>query len=178
VGIAGIGLGLSRIGVAGALHGEAGDVEDPLLSLPQQSQQKSRTAAGLVDGPDDLIGEGESFVDELGEVGLVVFDLSGEQFFSRSVEHVSPMDLFPSIDPDPDSVHAHLHRSFGSSPAENPADGSLCSESLTSPISISAQGLQRDRGAIPFKPSDGGEQVAILGPCGRHPDTVPGQHTK
>lgn len=29
-----------------------------------------------------------------------------------------------------------------------------------------------------FKSPDGGEKTAILGPRGRHPDTVTGQHTK
>src|SRR4051794_1639058 len=48
---------------------------------------------------------------------------------------------------------------------ENPADGSLRSEeSWTSPISISSQGLQRSRGAIPREPSSGKHSRAILGP--------------
>src|SRR5215216_1969101 len=101
VGVASIGFGLPTVGVARAVHGEPGYVEDPLLSLPKQSQKQSRTTSGLIDGPDDLIGEGEGFVDELGEVGLVVTNLSGEQLFSRSVEHVSPVGLFAGIDPDP-----------------------------------------------------------------------------
>ena len=183
VSIAGIGFGLSPIGVAGAVHCEAGDVENSLFSLPQQSQQKSRPASGLVDSPDDLTSgtsEGERFVNEIEEVGLLISDLSVEQLFSRSVEYVSPMRLFSSVDSSPDAIHEYLHRTVANnnSPVDDPADGSLCSEFLSSPISMSGQGLQRDRGAIPLKPSEGGVDTAILGPYGRHPDTVTGQHTK
>src|SRR3954452_4232334 len=42
-------LDSSRISVAGTLHGEAGYVEDPLLTLPQQSQEQSRAASWLID---------------------------------------------------------------------------------------------------------------------------------
>jgi hypothetical protein len=99
---------------------------------------------------------------------------------------VSPVELFARIDPGPGlwprSIHDYLRSSVASAPVEYPVDGSLCSEgskeSLTSPISISDQGLHRNRGAIPFKPSDGGDSTAILGPHRRHPNTVTGQHTK
>jgi hypothetical protein len=72
------------------------------------------------------------------------------------------------VDADPGFVHEDLHPSLAgnSLPSEDPADGSLCSESWTSPISISGRGLQGGRGAIPFKPSDGGDKTAILGPLG------------
>jgi hypothetical protein len=68
--------------------------------------------------------------------------------------------------------HRHLLRPslMSTLPPEDPADGSLCSESWASPspISISGQGLlDRGRGAIPFKPSDGRAQRAILGPYGQ-----------
>ena len=36
VGITGIGFGLSAVSVAGSVNAEAGDVENPLVSLPQQ----------------------------------------------------------------------------------------------------------------------------------------------
>jgi hypothetical protein len=36
MGIAGIGFGLPAVGVASPLHGEARDVEHPLVSLPQK----------------------------------------------------------------------------------------------------------------------------------------------
>jgi hypothetical protein len=64
VSIAGIGLGLSAIGVAGAVYGEAGQIDDSLLSFPQQSQKQRCGASGLIDSPDDLLGEGEGLVDE------------------------------------------------------------------------------------------------------------------
>ncbi len=178
MGIAGIGLGLTAVGVAGAIHAEAGDVEDPLPSLPQQSQEQRRAAAGLVDGPDDLTGEGQDFVYESQEVGLIVSDLSGEQLFSRSVECVGSVGLLAGVDPGPGFIHEDLHPSLACLCAENPADGSLCSESRTSPISISGQGLQRDRGAVPFKPSEGRATRAILGPFGRHSGTVPERQTQ
>jgi hypothetical protein len=37
VGITGIGFGLTAVGIAGSIYGEAWDVEDPLVSLPQSS---------------------------------------------------------------------------------------------------------------------------------------------
>jgi hypothetical protein len=174
MGIPSVGLGLSGVDVAGAVHGEAGDVEYSLSSLPQQSQKQSGAASGLVDGPDDLISEGEDFVDKTREISLVICYLTGEELFSRSVKHVGPVELFARVDSGPGSVHDHLRSSVGSSPVESPADGSLCSE--FSPISMSGRSLQRDRGAILIEPSDGGVHKAILGPYGRHPDTVPERH--
>jgi hypothetical protein len=46
--ITGIGLGLSTVGVARPIHGEAWDVEDSLVSLPQQCQQECRAASRLI----------------------------------------------------------------------------------------------------------------------------------
>jgi hypothetical protein len=171
-------LRLSGVGVAGPVHGKAWQVDDPLLPLPQQRQQEGSAAPGLVDGPDGLLGQGEDLVDEPQEVGLVIFDLPGEKFRSRSVEDMSPVELLAGIDPRPHLVHESL-RLLGCqriSPVEDPADGSLCSE--FSPISISGRGLHGGRGAIPFKPSDGGETQAILGPLGRHSGTVPERQTQ
>ncbi len=87
------------------------------------------------------------------------------------------MDLFTSVDARPHPLHESLRYSVAKNPpVENLADGSLCSE--YSPISISGRGLQRDRGAIPSKPSDGGATKAILGPRGRHSGTVPERQTQ
>lgn len=38
---------------------------------------------------------------------------------------------------------------------------------------MSGRSLQKDRGAIPREPSDGGGKAAILGPFGRHPELYP-----
>src|SRR5215207_1315897 len=180
VGVTGIGLGLPGVGVASPIHGQSGEVEDPLLSLPQERQKQRRAAPGLVDGPDSFLRQGEDLVDEPREVGLVVSDAAGEDPLPRSVEHVSPVELFAGVDPGPHLVHESLRPSVASdsSPVEDPADGSLCSESWTSPISISRRSLRRSRGAIPFKPSVGGAHEAILGPLGRRPDTVPERQTQ
>jgi hypothetical protein len=101
---------------------------------------------------------------------------------SGGVEQVSPVELFAGVDAQPRLVHECLRPSLGYYylPSEDLAGGSsLCSESLTSPISISGrEHLVRDRGAIPFKPSDGGEKLAILGPLGRHSGTVPERQTQ
>ena len=182
VGVAGIGFGLPRVSVARTLDGKAREVEDPLLPLPQKRQQERRAAPWLVDGPDGLLREGEHLVDESREVGLLVFDPAGEDLLSRSVENVSPVELLAGVDADPHlGVHQFLHPSVASdsSPVEDPADGSLCSESWTSPISMSGRSLlKRGRGAIPFKPSDGGAKQAIPGPFGRHSGTVPERQTQ
>ena len=74
-----LGLGLSTVGVASSVDGKAGDIEDPLVALPQQRQQKRCTATGLVDGPDDLSGRSRGLVDEIREARLVVFDPAGEE---------------------------------------------------------------------------------------------------
>jgi hypothetical protein len=173
--ITGVGLGLSWVSVASPVHSQAGKVVNSLLSFPQQRQHERRGAARLIDGLDDLAspGEGEDLIDEPQEIGFFVLDLAGEKPCSRSVEHVSPVDLLARINPGPDLIHEHLRLSVASdsSPVEDLADGSLCSE--YSPISISGRGLHRDRGAIPFKPSDGGVNKAILGPSGGHSGTVP-----
>lgn len=94
-GVAGIGFGLPAVGVAGPVHGQPGEVDDPLVPLPQERQQEEgRAAPGLVDGPNDFpTGEGESLVDEGHEGGLVVLDPSGEKFGSRGVEQVGPVEL-------------------------------------------------------------------------------------
>lgn len=171
-----VGLGLPAVSVAGTVYGEAGNVEDPLAPLPQQRQKKRRASTGLVDGPYEVSRDRERLVDERREVGLVVFYPAGEKLRTRGVERMSPVELFSSVDADPGCVHECLHPSLAGnpSPSEDPADGSLCSESSTTPISISGRGLlERGRGAIPFEPSDGGENVAILDPFGRHPGTVP-----
>jgi hypothetical protein len=95
---------------------------------------------------------------------------------------VSPVELFAGVDAQPRLVHECLRPSLGYYylPSEDLAGGSsLCSESLTSPISISGRDLlKRGRGAIPFKPSEGGDTKAILGPFGRHPETVPERQTQ
>jgi hypothetical protein len=180
-GVSSIGFGLSPIGVAGALHDEAGNVEDLLFTLPQKRQEHSRASTGLVDGPHDLLRDAECLLDERREAPLVVFDPAGEHLLSRGVEGVSPVELLSGIDADPHLIHEALHPSLAGNllPPEEPADGSLCSESSTSPISISGQGLlERGRGAIPFKPSYGGDKTAILGPLGRHSGTVPERQTQ
>src|SRR5215212_8199786 len=182
-GIPPVGLGLPAVGVAGAVDDQAGNVENPLPPLPQQRQQERRAPTGLVDGPHEFSRKRERLVDELEEVGLVVFDPARKHLVARarSVERVSPVELLAGIDADPGFVHEDLlHHSlaFEPSPTERPADGSLCSESPISPISISGRGLPvRDRGAIPFEPSNGGDKIAILGPLGRRSGTVPEQPT-
>jgi Transposase len=149
ISVAGIGLGLSGIGVASSLHGKAWKIEDPLRSFPQQRQQECCATSGLVNSPNGFLREGEDLVDEKGEIRLVIFHLSGEDLRSRSVEHVNPVDLFAGIDARPHLSHDHLRVSVAgdSSPMEDPADSSLCSESA-SLISISGQSLHRGRGAI------------------------------
>jgi hypothetical protein len=48
VGITGIGFRLAPVSIAVSVHGEAGNVEDSLVSLPQQCYQERRaTSAGL-----------------------------------------------------------------------------------------------------------------------------------
>ena len=85
---------------------------------------KSSAAARLVDGPDDLISEGQNFVYEPQEVGLIVSDLSREQPFSRSVEYVGPVGLFARIDSGSGLIHDRLPILVACLPAENSADGS------------------------------------------------------
>jgi hypothetical protein len=111
MGISGVGFGLSTVGVAGAVHGEARDIKDSLASLPQQRQQKRRAASGLVDGPHDVAppGQGEDAVDELKEIRLLVFDPAGEQPHPRGIQHVGPVKLLASIDARPNLVHESLH---------------------------------------------------------------------
>ena len=77
--IPGIGLGLATVGVASPVYRESGDVEDSLSSLPQQRQQERRRSSGLVYRPEDLFCEAESLIYEFGELGFVVFYLTGEQ---------------------------------------------------------------------------------------------------
>jgi hypothetical protein len=48
VGIAGIGFGLAAVGIAGSVYGEAGDIEDPLISFPQECQQERCTTSWLI----------------------------------------------------------------------------------------------------------------------------------
>ena len=143
VGVAGVGLGFPAVGLARALHGEARDIDDPLIPLPQQCQQKRRATSRLIDGPEGLSGEGEDRVYELEEIGLVVFDPAGEKLPPRVVESMRPMELLAHIDTDPEggntSYHRYLLHSYGlPAPVEEPADGSLRSES--SPISSLAVG--------------------------------------
>jgi hypothetical protein len=48
VGISGIGFGFTAVSVTGSVYGEARDVEDPLVSLPQQRQQRRRATSWLI----------------------------------------------------------------------------------------------------------------------------------
>ena len=162
VSITGIGLELPRVGVAHTLHGQGREVEDSADPSPTKRQKQRRAAPWLVDGPHRLLRQGEDFVDQLKEVDLVVFYPAGEDLLSRSVEHVSPVELFAGVDADPHLVvHEHLHPSVAGDrvPVEYSADGSLCSESWTSsPISMSGRSLLERPRAIPFKPSLAAEQ--------------------
>ena len=172
MGVAGVGVGLPTVGLTGALHGEARDIDDPLSSLPQQCQQKRCATSWLIDGPEDLSSEAEDLVDELEKISFVVFDSVGEELSPRVVESMRPMELLAHIDTDPDSGDTvyqlrDLHffsMAYIRPPVEDPADGSLRSE--YSPISISGQSLHGDRGAIPIEPSSGRGFKAILGPLG------------
>ncbi len=65
VGIAGIGLGLAAVGVASSVYGETGDVEDSLVSLPQQCQQERCAASRLIHSPDNLFGQKQRIIYEL-----------------------------------------------------------------------------------------------------------------
>jgi hypothetical protein len=142
VGVFGIGLGFAAVSVAGPVDGEAGDVEDPLVPLPQQRQEQRRATSGLVDGPDESAspGEGEDLLDEPKEVRLVVLDPSGEKLHAGGVHHVRPVELLAGVDAHPSLVHEDLPSFVLHEPSERPADGSLRSECLTtSPISISGR---------------------------------------
>jgi hypothetical protein len=68
VSISGVGLGLPTVGIAGPIHGQARDVEDSLVSLPQKRQQERCTSTGLVGSPHDVLGHGEDLLDELQEI--------------------------------------------------------------------------------------------------------------
>jgi hypothetical protein len=104
-----VGLGLSAVGGAGTVHGEAGDVVHPLPALPEQRQKQRRASTGLVDGPYEVLGEGERLVDERREAPLVVFDPAGEELGARGVEHMNPVELLSGVDADPGFVHGNLH---------------------------------------------------------------------
>src|SRR5215211_5596115 len=174
-------FGLPTVSVAGTVDGEAGNIDHPLTALPQERQEQGGASTGLVDGPHDIFRKGERLVDERREAPLVVFDPAGEHLRARGVKRAGPVERLSRIDANPSFVHENLHPSLAGnpSPSENPADGSLCSECWTSPISISGRGLlERGRGAIPFKPSEGGDTKAILGPFGRHSETVPERQTQ
>jgi hypothetical protein len=123
--ISGVGLGLAAVGVAGSVYAEARDVEDPLITFPQQRQQECRTTSWLIYCPHDLFRQKESIINELGDVCFVILDPAGEQLLSRSVQHMSPVKLFASVNTRPGLVHRHLHPSATSSPSEYPADSSL-----------------------------------------------------
>jgi hypothetical protein len=129
VGIPGMGFGLAAVGVAGSVYGEAGDVENPLIPFPQQRQQQRCATSRLIYRPDDLFRQEGDLIDELGDVRLVVFDLTGELLPPRSVQHVSPVKLLASIYSHPGFVHDHLHPSLSSSPSKYPADSSPRSDS-------------------------------------------------
>jgi len=139
VSVFGVGFRLAAVGVAGSVYGESGDVEDSLLSLPQQCQKQRRRSSRLIHGPDDVLRKGEDLFDEGHEFCLIVFDLAGEKLLSRSVQYVRPVELLTRIYASPSSVHDHLRLSVVNLPVEHPADGSLCSDST--PISMSGQGL-------------------------------------
>ena len=120
VGISGVGLGLPTVGIAGPIHGQARDVEDPLVSLPQKRQQERRTSTGLVGSPHDVLGHREDLVDELQEIHLVVFDLAGEHLRTRRIEHAGPVELLARVYVSPDFTHDHLQRTIASLPSETP----------------------------------------------------------
>jgi hypothetical protein len=163
----GVGLGFAAVSVAGPVDGEAGDVEDPLVALPQQRQQERRTASGLVDGPGESAspGEGADLLDELKEVRFFVCDPSGEKLHAGGVHHMRPVEPLGGIDAHPSLVHEDLPSFVLHEPWERPADGSLRSECWTSPISISG----RDP---PQKEPRGDSFEAIC--CGGGKTAIPG----
>ena len=125
-------FGLSAVGVAGAVDHKAGNVEDLLFTLPQKRQEQGRTSTRLVDGPHHIFGDTERLVDECREAPFVVFDPAGEELRTRGVEGVSPVELLSGVDAYPGFIHEDLHPSLAGNflPSEDPADGSLCSESM------------------------------------------------
>jgi hypothetical protein len=48
MGITSIGFGFATISVASSIHSEGGDVEDPLVSLPQKRQQERGATSWLI----------------------------------------------------------------------------------------------------------------------------------
>jgi len=63
--IAGIGFGLAAVSIAGSIYGETGDVEDSLVSFPQERQQERHATSWLIYRPDNLFGQKQSIIDEL-----------------------------------------------------------------------------------------------------------------
>jgi len=51
----------------------------------------------LIHCPNDLFGQKQSIIDELKELGLVVFDLAREQLPPQSVQHMSPVKLLAGV---------------------------------------------------------------------------------
>jgi hypothetical protein len=81
----------------------------------------------LIHSPNYLLSQKQSIVDELGEAGLVVFDLPREQLPPRSVQHMSPVKLLASVYT-PQALFIARPPPFlayPSLPSENPADSSL-----------------------------------------------------
>ena len=154
VGISGIGFGLSAVGVAGTIHSETGDVENFLITFPQQRQQQRRpTSSWLIYRPENLLGDRESFVYEPRDVCFVIFDLPGEQLPPRGIQRVSLVKLLARIYACPDFVHYHLRPSLlPICPRSIPPTAPYVA-TLFSPISISSRDLQEDRGAILLQPS-------------------------
>jgi len=182
VSVFGVGLELlSAVGVAGPIYGETGHVENLLVSLSQEGKQECRVSIRLVCCPHDLSGEGEDPLEEPRAIRLVVFGTAREMFRARGVEHVRPVGLLSSVytcsSRRLDFDHHHLRPSHACLFSECPADDSLYSE--FSPVTKSGQDfLQRGRGVIPFKPSDGTGKLTILGLIERHSGTVPERQTQ
>ena len=47
-GISCIGFGLTAVGIASSVYAEAGDVEDSLITFPQERQQERRATSRLI----------------------------------------------------------------------------------------------------------------------------------
>ena len=103
--------------LAGAVDGQAGDVDEALAGVDQHGADQGGDAAEQVDADQALAAECSEFGDELADVLGGVVDLSAEPDVSVLGDRGGPMDLLGRVDADAD---LHVTSWFWSPPMQRP----------------------------------------------------------
>ena len=171
-GVLGIALGLAAdAALAGAVDGEAGDVDEALAGGQQHGAEQGGDAAEQVDAEQALAAECGQLGGELADVVCGIEDLAVEQDAALRGDRGGPVDLLGGIDADAD-LH-DLLRSVAP-PMQRPLLAGNALNSDRSHRVISGRAKVARRAAMPPEPWRAARMIAIPASPPRDDPGMPG----